>query len=70
MSIWSEIAETLSPAALEALEERAAIMEYHGELPRHEAERLAWAAYRAASRCEPRPSSLGMCGGRGSVRGG
>jgi len=32
----------------EAYEERAAIMEFDGELPRHEAEKRAYAIWRAA----------------------
>lgn len=55
---WEQLAAALSPplprreaedrafaciqSFIEVFEERAAIMEYDGELPRHEAERAAW----------------------------
>jgi hypothetical protein len=42
----------MDEATLEAMEERAAIMEYDGELSREDAEREAWAAYQAASKSE------------------
>lgn len=59
--------DDLSGAVREYFEERAAIMEYLGGLPRHEAERCARGeavAYRDA--LKRRASGLKSCNGKGS----